>query len=71
MHWIPMGAAKQEAQPSPAVYSGEDSTFGDLPTVGSVHMSCNECTTVRTLDKCEIIQAILVVVHTILYNQFA
>ena len=42
MHWIPRGAAKQEAKPSPATNSREDSTFGGLPTVGSVHISCNE-----------------------------
>ena len=41
MHWILRGAAKQEAEPNPATYSREDSTFGDLPTVGSVHISCN------------------------------
>ena len=42
MHWILRGAAKQEAKPSPATNSREDSTFGGLPTVGSVHISCNE-----------------------------
>ena len=36
MHWILWGAAKQEAQPSLATYSR-----GNLPTVGSVHISCN------------------------------
>ena len=41
MHWILKGAAKQEAQPSLATYSREDSTSGDLPTVGSGHISCN------------------------------
>ena len=35
-----MGAGKQEAQPSPASYSREDSTFGDLATVASVHIFC-------------------------------
>ena len=35
---------KQEAQPSPATYSREDSTFGDLATVASVHISCNGIT---------------------------
>ena len=41
MHWILRGAAKQEAQHSPATYSREDSTFGCLPAVCSVHISCN------------------------------
>ena len=41
MHWILRGAAKQEAQPSPATYNREDSPFGDLPTIGSVRISCN------------------------------
>ena len=37
MHWILTGAAKQR----PVTYSREDSTYGDLATVASVHMSCN------------------------------
>ena len=41
MHLILRGAAKKEAQPNPATYSREDSTFGDLPAVDSVHISCN------------------------------
>ena len=36
MHCNLRGAAKQEAQPN-----SEDSTFGDLPTVGYVHISSN------------------------------
>ena len=42
MHFVTRGAAKQEAQPSPASYSREDSTFGDLATVASVPISCND-----------------------------
>ena len=34
--------SKQEAQASPATYSSEDSTFGDLATVASVHISCKD-----------------------------
>ena len=49
MHWILRGAAKQEAQLSPVTHSREDSTFGDLPTVGSVHISCN----VSTSNSCK------------------
>ena len=41
MHCNFRGAAKQEAQPGPASYSRKDSAFGDLPTVGSLHISCN------------------------------
>ena len=47
MHWILRGAAKQEAQPDPASYSREDSTFGDLATVAYVHISCNVQDTVE------------------------
>ena len=47
MHWILRGAAKQEAQPNPASYSREDSTFGDLATVAYVHISCNVQDTVE------------------------
>ena len=42
MHWNLRGAAKQEAQPSPATYSREDSTSWVLATVDSVHISCND-----------------------------
>ena len=52
MHCNLRGAAKQEAQPSPATYSKEDSTYGDVPTVGSVHISCNELINIITELTC-------------------
>ena len=41
----------------PATYSREDSTFGGLPTVGSVHISCYE--------EAEQLKAVVALVRTI------
>ena len=52
MHCTLREATKQEAQPNPATYSNEDPTFGGLPTVGSLPVSCNGVSYLSSYVKC-------------------